>query len=91
MLLRTRAVSDLPLWPLAVIEKSFPERAIIGFHRDEENHWVADLDCGHTRHVRHDPPWQNREWVKSLVSRRERIGFILECKKCSDVAGEPKI
>lgn len=23
-------------------------RRIIGFHRDDEQHWVADLECGHT-------------------------------------------
>ncbi|MCP9494848.1 MAG: DUF3565 domain-containing protein [Pyrinomonadaceae bacterium MAG19_C2-C3] len=29
---------------------------ILGFHQDEEQHWVADLECGHTQHVRHNPP-----------------------------------
>lgn len=90
MPLLIRVVSDLPSWLQAVIEKGFPERAIIGFHRDEEDHWVADLDCGHTRHVRHDPPWQNREWVLLLEDRRERIGFMLECKKCSATPGDSK-
>ncbi len=33
---------------------------ITGFHQDEDLHWVADLACGHTQHVRHDPPWQSR-------------------------------
>jgi hypothetical protein len=23
------------------------QQAIVGFHLDEENHWVADLACGH--------------------------------------------
>lgn len=35
------------------------QQAIVGFHLDEENHYVTDLTCGHTQHVRHDPPWQN--------------------------------
>ncbi len=83
MLLPIRAVSDLPL--CVVTKPGFQERAIIGFHRDEEDHWVADLECGHTRHVRHDPPWQNREWVLTLDDRRERIGFRLECKSCADI------
>ncbi len=39
--------------------------AITGFHQDEASHWVAELACGHTRHFRHHPPWQNREWVTS--------------------------
>ncbi len=32
------------------------ERAIIAFHVDQDGDWVADLECGHTRHVRHTPP-----------------------------------
>ena len=36
------------------------QQAIIGFHLDEENDWVADLACGHGQHVRHNPPWQKR-------------------------------
>ena len=63
-------------------EETWPERIIIGFHLDEENHWVADLECGHTRHVRHDPPWQNREWVVTKQGRMEKIGFELDCVDC---------
>lgn len=55
---------------------------IIGFHQDEELHWVADLECGHTQHVRHDPPWQVREWVTTPEGRASRIGTVLECVKC---------
>ena len=36
------------------------QQAIVGFHLDEEQHWVAELACGHNQHVRHTPPWQNR-------------------------------
>jgi hypothetical protein len=67
-----------------VLNKVVREQAIIGFHLDNEKHWVADLQCGHTRHVRHDPPWQNREWVLTLEQRRARIGFMLGCKQCSE-------
>ena len=28
------------------------QQAIIGFHVDEENDWVADLACGHGQHMR---------------------------------------
>lgn len=59
-------------------------RAIIGFHRDEENHWVAELDCGHDQHVRHDPPWTVREWVTTEEGRRSRLGVELECKRCDE-------
>ncbi len=27
------------------------QQAIIDFHLDEENDWVADLACGHGQHV----------------------------------------
>lgn len=57
------------------------QQAIVGFHIDEENHWVADLACGHTQHVRHDPPWQNRPWVLTEQGRSEKLGVMLECKK----------
>jgi hypothetical protein len=57
------------------------------FHQDEEQHWVADLECGHTQHVRHNPPLNVRPWVITPEGRSERIGVELECKKCD--AGEP--
>lgn len=58
---------------------------ITGFHLDEYEHWVADLACGHTQHVRHDPPWQSRPWVISDQKRLEKIGFELDCIVCDDV------
>lgn len=57
-------------------------RNIIGFHQDEEGHWVAELDCGHNQHVRHDPPWINRPWVTSPEGRSRMLGRPLACKKC---------
>ena len=62
-------------------------RPILGFHQDEDDDWVADLACGHTQHVRHNPPWNNRPWVLSAMGRNERIGQRLVCKKCE--SGEP--
>ena len=38
---------------------------ITRFHKDEENHSVADLECGHAQHVRHDPPWMDRPWTQT--------------------------
>lgn len=55
---------------------------IIGYHKDEEDHWVAELGCGHNQHVRHDPPWVVREWVISSTGRRSMLGHALDCKKC---------
>ena len=61
------------------------QQAIVGFHIDEENHWIADLACGHGQHVRHDPPWQNRPWVLTEQGRKEKLGVMLECKKCDEM------
>ena len=58
------------------------QRRITGFHRDEEQHWVAELECGHNRHVRHDPPWTTRGWVTTEPGRRAHLGMRLECRKC---------
>ena len=58
------------------------QQAIISFHLDEEQHWVAGLACGHGQHVRHTPPWQNRPWVMTKQGRKEKIGILLDCKKC---------
>lgn len=57
-------------------------RQIAGFHQDEEGHWAAELECGHTQHVRHDPPWQLRPWVVTPEGRAARLGAMLECVKC---------
>lgn len=62
------------------------QQAITGFHQDEAGHWVADLACGHSQHVRHDPPWQVREWVVKEATRREHLGMPLECVQCDAYA-----
>lgn len=58
------------------------QRRIIGFHQDEESHWVAELDCGHAQHVRHEPPWTLRPWVISAEGRADMLGEALECRLC---------
>lgn len=63
------------------------QRAITGFHRDAEQHWVARLACGHHQHVRHDPPWFERAWVTTEHGRRAMLGSELACIKCD--RGEP--
>lgn len=60
------------------------QQAIVDFALDDENHWYAILACGHTQHVRHDPPWQNRPWVITEQGRNEKLGVMLECKKCDE-------
>jgi hypothetical protein len=62
---------------------------ITGFHQDEEQHWVSDLACGHTQHVRHDPPWQSRPWVMTPEGRASKIGQLLDCKKCDESQTRP--
>lgn len=64
------------------------KQPIIGFYKDEENHWVARLKCGHNQHVRHDPPWQLRPWVTTKSGRDRCIAHKLDCKKCD--RDEPK-
>ena len=60
-----------------------PMQKIIGFSQDEEGHWRVDLACGHRRHVRHMPPWQNREWVLTEQGREAMIGEVIECGLCA--------
>ena len=60
------------------------KRKILNFQQDELGDWVADLECGHTQHVRHDPPWQERPWVVTAAGRQSRIGMELDCKKCEE-------
>ncbi|MEX0660458.1 MAG: DUF3565 domain-containing protein [Balneolaceae bacterium] len=58
------------------------KRKITGFHKDEKGDWVAELTCGHTQHVRHNPPWQLRPWVTTKEGRNLRLGSELNCKEC---------
>lgn len=58
------------------------KKGIAGYHKDEEDHWVARLACGHFQHVRHQPPFINRPWVTTAEGRDSMLGFELECKKC---------
>jgi hypothetical protein len=65
-------------------------RRIVGFHEDNERHWVAELECGHTQHVRHDPPWLVRPWVITVEGRAGRIGTTLECTLCDQPPTESR-
>lgn len=64
------------------------KRKMVGFHQDEHGDWVAELECGHTQHVRHKPPWTLRPWVVTPEGRQGRIGQELDCKKCDELGGE---
>src|SRR5690606_1996844 len=56
---------------------------LLGFHQDEDGHWVADLSCGHTQHLRHQPPWQNRAWVLDQLERQRHLGQPFTCGWCA--------
>ncbi|MBK5352518.1 DUF3565 domain-containing protein [Pseudomonas sp. TH41] len=56
---------------------------VTGFHQDEDGHWVAELSCGHTQHLRHQPPWQSRAWVLDSAQRIEKIGQPFDCGWCA--------
>jgi hypothetical protein len=64
------------------------DRRIVGFHLDEARDWVAELECGHHQHVRHDPPWTNRPWVTSPEGRASKLKVALNCTKCDE--GSPR-
>jgi hypothetical protein len=63
-------------------------KSIVGYHQDDERHWVARLACGHNQHVRHAPPWTNRPWVITPEGRDAHLGRLLDCKKCD--SGAPR-
>ena len=64
--------------------RQMAEQTIVGFHRDEQGDWVAELECGHGQHVRHRPPWEMRPWVVTSEGRRDQLGNVLRCKKCDE-------
>jgi tellurite methyltransferase len=57
-------------------------RKIDGFHQDEAQDWVAELECGHAQHVRHRPPFTNRPWVTTPEGRATFLGHELDCRRC---------
>ena len=67
------------------------DKRIVGYHVDAENDWVAELECGHFQHVRHNPPWINRAWVISPEGRESMLGQNISCKKCDEGAPPDKL
>ncbi|QVM88123.1 DUF3565 domain-containing protein [Pseudomonas lalucatii] len=55
---------------------------LLDLRQDEDGHWVAVLSCGHTQHLRHQPPWQNRAWVLDPAQRDARRGQRFRCGWC---------
>jgi uncharacterized protein DUF3565 len=58
------------------------QRAIVGFDQDAHGDWIAELACGHRRHVRHRPPFELRPWVVDGDARRARLGTRIDCGLC---------
>ncbi|MGH7607499.1 MAG: DUF3565 domain-containing protein [Gemmatimonadales bacterium] len=56
---------------------------IVGYHWDADGHWIAELSCGHARHIRHEPPWTVSAWVTTAAGRAARVGTLLACGECS--------
>lgn len=64
------------------IDLTIMQQPIQDYCLDDEQHWVARLACGHNQHVRHQPPWVNRQWVTTASGREQMKGTLLNCKKC---------
>ena len=64
---------------------------IIAYHLDEEGDWVAELQCGHNQHVRHNPPMTDRPWVLTEKGRNKFLGYPLPCKLCVTETAEKKV
>lgn len=77
---------DVATLPASEIFSTFRmQQPITGFHIDDEQHWVAELACGHGQHVRHVPPWTLRPWVVTEAGRTAMIGQLLNCRLCDDI------
>jgi hypothetical protein len=63
------------------------KRRISAFYKDALCDWVAELECGHRRHMRHQPPWEDRPWVMTPEGRRRWLGTEVECRTCEAEAG----
>lgn len=81
---RTSLNKDLPESERNPDKRACSNRpTVTGFHQDEDGHWVAELSCGHTQHLRHLPPWQSRAWVLDPAQRNEKIGQSFDCGWCA--------
>jgi hypothetical protein len=58
------------------------KRQITEFHQDEVGDWVAVLACGHSRHMRHHPPWEVRPWILTPEGRQSHIACEVDCTMC---------
>lgn len=66
------------------------KRRIVGFRQDEQGDWIAQLECGHVQHVRHDPPWTTLSWVTTDEGRTGLPGHQLRCVDCPGIGSEDR-
>ena len=57
-------------------------RRINGFVRDEHGDWIARLDCHHSQHIRHQPPFRDAPWIHDDDAHAERVATLLDCPLC---------
>lgn len=62
---------------------TFVPRRILSFTRDADGDWVARLECGHRRHIRHHPPLADYPWITDAAARASKIGAQIECERCA--------
>ena len=55
---------------------------MMGFRRDDDGAWVAELSCLHSQHIRHEPPFREAAWIEDEEERASRVGQPLECPLC---------
>jgi hypothetical protein len=61
---------------------------IVELRQDPAGEWIAELACGHHRHVRHRPPFDPRPGLLDEAGRRRLLGTPLECGVCRAEAAE---
>jgi tellurite methyltransferase len=57
-------------------------RKMLSFTPDGDA-WIAALDCGHRRHIRHRPPLSSFPWIDDPAGRTAHIGQSIECGRCA--------
>ncbi|GJM14548.1 MAG: hypothetical protein DHS20C12_29510 [Pseudohongiella sp.] len=67
------------------------KRKIVGYHLDDADDWVAELECQHGQHVRHKPPFTSRPWTQSENGRAAMLGTTLDCKLCEIRITSPRL
>lgn len=58
-------------------------RSMLAIELDEGGEWIAWLDCGHRRHLRHRPPLSSMPWLLDAAARAARVGQRIECGRCA--------